>query len=244
MALLDKLFGKGKQTKPQSIEIKDSNSLGDIAVKLAKSGMVSVPKDKNHNTFGDSLDKLDNGELPWGWVSAKADFIRPRDDKLCSLSVNASKATSIDEEIALLKELIAYYYEYRKECISMGECYFKYFSDMHMHCHNSKNKDFEFVAPAEERLKYIQENYEKLVQEQQTKADNEAKKQSLLNGINLCTELENTIRSQAGILQSDLYKTFDPLLKDEISLMLYEWTKSGKITREKSGRSYKLYWSR
>ena len=43
-----------------------------------------------------------------------------------------------------------------------------------------------------------------------------------------------------GILQSDVYKHFNPFAKLEIQSLLYEWGESGKINREKSGRSYKI----
>ena len=35
---------------------------------------------------------------------------------------------------------------------------------MHMHCHNSRNPDFDFIAPSEERLKYIEENYDRIIE--------------------------------------------------------------------------------
>lgn len=43
-----------------------------------------------------------------------------------------------------------------------------------------------------------------------------------------------------GILQSDVYKHFNPIAKLEIQSLLYEWGETGKIKKEKSGRSYKI----
>ena len=53
--------------------------------------------------------------------------------------------------------------------------------------------------------------------------------------------LVDAIRSCPGVLQKDLYKQFDPDLKDHISKVLYTLEHAGNITREKSGSSYKLY---
>ena len=112
-----------------------------------------------------------------------------------------------------------------------------------MHCHNSRNPDFDFIAPSEERLKYIEENYDFLVKEQQEKFAMEEKKQSLLNDMDLGKTLKDIITKNPGILQSDVYKMFDPLLKDSISEWLYFSDKDGKIRREKSGRTYQLFWN-
>ena len=127
-----------------------------------------------------------------------------------------------------------------------SSAYCRIFADyrptMHMHCHNSKNSDFEFVVPYEERLKYIHENYDALIKDEEEKLANEAKKQNLLENIDVETDLKNIISNNPGVLQSELYKNFDPLLKDVISEILYYWAKEGKVNREKSGRSYKLFW--
>lgn len=50
------LFDKFKKKRSNDIEIRANDSLTDTAVKLAKSGVMSVPKDNNHNTFGQTLD--------------------------------------------------------------------------------------------------------------------------------------------------------------------------------------------
>lgn len=212
-------FGKKKETTKSPVSCDDS--LGDIAVKLAKAGVISVPKDDNHNTFGEKLDRLVNGELPWGWVTAKAKFIEPRDKKLTDLHIRACSAKSVVEERYFIEEFLAAFQAYRNECEKLGECYVKYFSDMHS----------SLCGPREERLAYLNENYDALV------ADEEKKSKALLT---LSTDIENMIQSQPGILQSELIKQFDPLVKSEITDLLYHWTQDGRITREKQGRTYAL----
>ena len=55
-----KLFRRKSKEKT----VTESDSLGDIAVKLAERGAIKKPEDDNHNSFGEPLDKLVNGELP------------------------------------------------------------------------------------------------------------------------------------------------------------------------------------
>lgn len=205
---------------------------------------VQLEKAIHSKDTSNSKPKSYNKDRQLDSMGVYADFNRPRDDKLFELSVKAAKAQSIDEEIKLLSKFIEYYYQYKNESTSLGGFYYKNFCDMHMHCHNSRNPDFEFVVPKEERLKYIQDNYESLIKAEQEKISNEKKKQSMLKNINLEKSLKENIINNPGILQSDLYKQYDSLLKDDISEKLYYWSKEGKITREKCGRTYQLFWKK
>jgi hypothetical protein len=187
------------------------------------------------------LNKQEEDDLNVESIDIYINFNSPRDQELWDLSSKVARAENIDEEIKSLSALIEYYYQYKNECIAMGEDHYKNFSDMHMHCHNSRNPDFEFIVPHEERLKYIQDNYDTLLQEQQEKIALEAKKQELLQNMDLEKSLQDIILSNPGILQSALYKKYDILLKDSVSEKLYFMAKEGKIKREKSGKTYQLY---
>lgn len=215
MGILDSLF---KKKENNIVEKKES----------------IIQNNKNHD-----LSHLIDGELPVDWYYETQDFIKPRDAKLFELSIAASKAQNLEEEKRLLEKFIKFYYEYKDECFSKDECYRKYFTDMHMHCHNSKNSDFEFVTPKEERLKYINDNYDSLLKEQELKNENDLKKEKLMVGLK--EKVIKEIKNNPGILQSDLYDKFDHVLKDEISTIIYYSNKEGKIVREKEGRTYKLY---
>jgi len=227
------LFGKPKKAK-QDFHLDENLSLGEMAVELAKQGVISVPKDNNHNAFGEELDKLRDGELPWGWSLANEDFIKPRDSKLVDLSVASSKAQNVDEEIRLLREFIKYYYTYQEECAQRGECFTKYFSDMWMHCHNSQNEDFEFVSPREERLRFLEAHYDKLIKKEKIIAE---------ESVNLDSKILEKIRTNEGILQTELYKDYNAVMKSAIGGRLYFMSKDHVITREKSGSTYKLFTS-
>ena len=194
------------------------------------------------NSLQNKTKKAYESKPRWSSLDTYASYHRPLDDKLYELSSAAANAKSIDEEIACLKAFIAFYYQYKNDCISKGARYFNYFSDMHMHCHNSQNPDFDFVMPREERLAYILQNYDSLIKEEQESLAKEAKKQELLNNTDLEQSIKEIIIANPGILQSELYKKYNPVLKDSISEFLYFAAKDGKVTREKSGRSYQLFW--
>ena len=77
-------------------------------------------------------------------------------------------------------------------------------------------------------LKKIEDNLEELI-----------KKENIINWLR--PELLNIVIENPGILQTDIYKMFDAALKPEVSNQLYLLYAKDIITREKSGRSYKLY---
>jgi len=233
MSFLNKLFNTKKESK-KGLEIKDTDTLGEIGYKLAKSGVISVPKNDNHNTFGEPLDKLVSGEIPWGWHAAKKDFYKPRDHKLADLSVRASKTDNIDEEIKLLKEFVDYFEEYKNECKLMGECFEKHFYDMNIHDGSVNGKpDYHWLNQNKERLSYLEENRDKLIEEQRNKN---------VALVDLPQRLKKVIIDNPGILQSEIYKQFDEIIKNEISSQLYYWANDGIIKREKCGKSYKIYY--
>lgn len=181
-------------------------------------------------TLNSPLNKLDeNGELPFDWLTANKGFIYSHDNKLNELHISCHESgISLDEEIKRIKAFISYYYEYKSECERLGECYYKYFEDMHMKCHNSKNSCFESVTPKEERLDYIEKNYDRLKQL-------EIEKDKLPK-----TVLEK-ISNDDGVLQSELIKSYDEELQPSVRNLLYQLNNENIIRKEKSGRSYKLY---
>lgn len=221
-----------KKAVYNSIYNKTTFGIGDILKSLTKKNKVNnvgiAHLNDNYNSLNQPLDKLIDGKLPFGWVSHYRQFINPRDTKLTQLYITSRNCKNIDAEIQTLKTFINYYYAYQRECKSKGECFYKYFEDMHMHCHNSTDKDFEFVTPAKERLNYLQENYERLKTNENILA-------------NVKSELLKIIKNNPGILQAELLKKYDPEIKDSIRQELYSLINSKIITREKSGRSFKLF---
>lgn len=107
------------------------------------------------NSANENLERLVNGELPFGWAYHFKNVYKPKDDQVTSLAIKVQSAKTKEEKIATLQTLIDYFYSYKAECKSMGECFEKYFDDMWMHCQNSKCKDFIYITPYEEELEKL-----------------------------------------------------------------------------------------
>lgn len=104
------------------------------------------------NSFGESLDKLTNGELPFGWIYKHKDYYKPKDDLMTAIAVQIRLTKEPTERIQHLQNLIDYFYSYKAECETKGECFKKYFEDYWMHCHNRNNVDFVYIKPYEDEL--------------------------------------------------------------------------------------------
>lgn len=187
--------------------------------------MISVPKDDNHNTFGESLDKLVDGDLPWGWVAHKQNFTEPIAKKykcLLNLWVDARNG-SPQELYSALKDFVLYMEDIEKLCKSKGECYELWF--------NEYLTGKGYLKMRQQELDYLS----KTVQIQQVEYEH---KQQLLPGLE--SSLMNFLQNNNGVLQKDIYKNFDSCVKPEIQHLLYDLEKSGKIQRTKVGNTYKI----
>lgn len=49
------------------------------------------------------------------------------------------------------------------------------------------------------------------------------------------------LKESPSILQTDVYKQFDPIVKKDIQSILYFLDKGGVITRTKSGSTYQIH---
>lgn len=87
------------------------------------------PVNEKVNSFGEPLDKLVDGELPWGWVFANKDFV----DKIStewSVFLHRwveSRNANVAEQYGALKSLITYLEDAQKLCIQKGECFAYWF---------------------------------------------------------------------------------------------------------------------
>jgi hypothetical protein len=184
----------------------------------------------NTNSFDESLDSLINGELPFGWCSYNEKLIKEMENPIPKYAV-ASNQGSIDDQIHTLQDMITHYENFRFEFYSRGECFKKYFQDHWEHVSNSQYEDCDFIDVYKEKLRYLLENYDSLVEKERRYNE-------------LTSDLEERvyfyILNNNGVLQTDLYKAFDILIKQDIQNLLYYWEKSGKIKRIKTGRTYKI----
>lgn len=206
---------------------------------------IEVDSDKlvkwNEKLKTTKLDKLENGELPFGWYSQNkewTDAFDIKEKKLVDYALTSRTAKG-QEKIDILREMIEYYYSLKKECYSKGECHKKYFQDGWEHCHNSRNEDFEYIEPYENELKEIENNLDEYLKRCEREKQKELK----------CKELEPTvkkdlleiIKNNQGILQKEIYKNFDSDVKELIQSSLYFMSKDNMITRIKHGNTYELY---
>lgn len=210
--------------KKEPKKLSECVSLNETIKTLASNNIISVPKD-NNNAFGDSLDKLIDGGLPWGWLAHNRIFTESIEREYLHL-LNAwvdARNKSPQELYCALKSFVLYMEDVEKICKAKGECFVFWFDEI------LAGKGY--LEQRKQELKELSLNVEKLQKEYD-------QKQRLLSTLDI--ELLNLLQSNNGILQKDVYKYFDACIKSEIQSLLYEWDKSGKLKREKSGNTYKI----
>ena len=163
----------------------------------------------------------------FGWIYHHKDFVdkvQSENDYFFNIYISA---TTVKDTYAGLKSYIKYLKDGIKHYKEVGLYEGRYFE--YYIAYDDNIKSFE------NRLKYIEENMDFLLKEERKKELENKARPTIKN------ELLNIITNNPGILQKDIYKEFDPLLKDFIGSTLYSMSDDKKIIREKSGNSYKLY---
>ena len=79
----------------------------------------------NTNSFGERMDRLSKGDLPYGWSYANREFTGKieKEYKYFSDAYYSSKRKGIKQEYAALKSLIIYMEDVTKLCKRKGECF-------------------------------------------------------------------------------------------------------------------------
>lgn len=177
--------------------------------------------DHKNNSFGEPLDKLVDGDLPWGWSYHNEKFINEiRNEYSYFLNKWANARNSSTQELySALKSFVQYMEDVDKLCKSKGECFEFWFSEV------LTGKGYLEKRKAE--LQSLESHYDELVAL-------ENKKETLSN------DLWNYLSDHNGILQKDIYKNFDIALKSDIQQLLYQWDNEHKIRREKKGNTYSI----
>lgn len=157
--------------------------------------------------------------------------IRPIESYMANCAVSLNAKLLLNERIETLQKLIDAFYSLKSKCYSLGPEYQTYFSEMWEHAHNSKDADFCYVDRFECELKELLKNKDQL-----------SAKESLYlsQANNLKSKIESVLSESHSILQTDLYKRFDPVVQNDISTILYFMAKDGTITRTKHGRTYQI----
>lgn len=209
---INSVIGYVKRQKPDA-------SAEDVAKIIGK--LAEPDADQDHLT--------PEGDLPWGWITVHKDFSEKISNEYRYFlnSWIESRKQSPRLEYAALKSFVRYMEEVRSLCKSKGECYeywrISLFDDEYF---NRRKLDLDRIG---QNIENMETAYQK--------------KQALEREIvpTLEKELLKIIYESPGILQKDLYKMFDADLKNYIQELLYFSEKNGKIVREKSGNTYKLF---
>lgn len=184
------------------------------------------PQTKADTRHTESPEKLtEDGELPWGWVTRHKDFVDKISGEytyfLHNWTDNMYKSPLKHYEA--LKSFVIYMQGVEKLCKSKSECYEFWFYNI------LASKDY--IAKREKELEELTANFD----EEMEKFNKRNKELSDLD-----ERLVKILKENPNILQTDLIKMFDPIVKQDVSSKLYFMEKDGKLKRTKSGRSYIL----
>ena len=80
-------------------------------------------KAHNVNTFGESLDKLVDGDLPWGWIAHNREFTDRIENEFNSFRGKWVSARNTPAEHDALKSLLQYMDDVQQLCDQKGECF-------------------------------------------------------------------------------------------------------------------------
>lgn len=164
----------------------------------------------------------DEGKLPFGWTYRNREFtdkIHGEYTYFLNMWLDARKQ-SPRELYSALKSFVMYLEDAEKLCVPMGECFEFWFY------HIIASKDY--IEERESELKELTANLDELQQIYE-------KKQSLFPAV---VEL---LKSNDGILQSEFKQLFDEPFQNDVSGILYNLHKEGKLERIKQGKTYVLH---
>ena len=183
----------------------------------------SVQQNQTFNSFGEPLNQLADGDLPWGWVTANRAFIDKIQNKYSYFLTqwNTCNDHAPIERLAILKSLLRYISDVQKLCASKDECYQLWCNEYLLSAKQLKKLQDEY--------KYLSENINTL----QSDYQNKEKHMMTLNH-----DLYSFLLEHPGIMQKDIYNHFPYDIKSSITEILYDWDKNGKIERTKKGNSY------
>ena len=186
----------------------------------------------NHGREIKSNPSADESIKPIQYYATIRDEIKPLEEILVSFAVASKEQKQVDDRIEILKALVQSYYDLKSKCISLGPDYQEYFVNMWEKCHNSRNPEFSYIKRFEEELGNLQSKRDTLkLEEERHQKESDGLEERVIA----------ILRENTSILQIDIYKNFDPIVQNDIQSILYFMAKNGRITREKSGRTYLIH---
>lgn len=191
---------------------------------------VKNPTDKKVMKVLDAIAKPDadlehlnsEGELPWGWVSHNREFtnkISGEYSYFLNLWLDARKK-SPRELYSALKSFVLFLKDAESLCKSKGECFeFWYYQIL---------TSSDYLEKRENELNELIANLDELQQIYEKKQD-------------LFPAVINLLKANDGILQSEFKKLFDEPFQNDVTSILYNLHKEGKLERIKQGKTYILH---
>lgn len=159
--------------------------------------------------------------------------IKPIEDAMVGFAVALKSPQRVDDEIVMLESLIEHYEEIKQKCYALGPDYIEYFTRSWAEIRSGRDDGPEYVTRYKKRLKYLLENREELVAQENL----HEKELGGLEG-----RVLDVIKSSPGILQTDVYNHFHSIVKRDVQNIIYSMEKNGTIKREKSGRTYMIHY--
>lgn len=177
-----------------------------------------------------SMNHLENGELPWGWLNENKDFLEKIEkeytyflNRWCAVRYKSPKQLK-----PVLKSFVMYLRDVEKLCISKGECFeFWYYNIF-------TTKDY--LNKRTKELEELENNFDSLQRNYESTHPTKEKIATLKSRV-----IEKLIEND-GILQSDFWKMFDASEQESVKDIVYLLRLDGKIERVKSGRSFILHY--
>lgn len=153
--------------------------------------------------------------------------------KFFKTEISISEAKSYDEKLLRCQQTIDVFKEIESFCFSFndpnGILYFQY-----SWSYSKKLNDYHVLSHITSKYNDLIENRDVYIEEFRIKNLIDEKCKVLDN------ELLHLIENNVGIIQTDIYKLYEPYMKDTVSLYLYNLDKQGVIKRTKKGRTYSL----
>ena len=153
--------------------------------------------------------------------------------KFFKTEISISEAKSYDEKLLRCQQTIDLFKEIENFCFSFndpnGILYFQ-----ESWSHSKELNDYHALSHITSKYNDLIENRDVYIEEFRIKNLIDEKCKVLDN------ELLHLIENNVGIIQTDIYKLYEPYMKDTVSLYLYNLDKQGVVKRTKKGRTYSL----
>lgn len=224
------LFDFLKKNKKEKVNTKDFDFLSGKGLIEHIRSKIDNPTDEKVMKVLDAIAKPDadlehlnpEGELPWGWISHNQEFtskIGGEYTHFLNLWLDA-KTKSPKELHSALKSFVLYLKDAEKLCKSKGECFeFWYYQIL---------TSPDYLEKRENELNELTANLDELQQIYEKKQD-------------LFPAVVNLLKTNDRILQSEFKQLFDEPFQNDVTSILYNLHKEGKLERIKEGRTYILH---